>query len=87
MSESDKYIHWAETCEGGTSCDTSKTHLSDGGVHDTLLSKFVHEALGDLYKQPLYETLSHAQQKAEAHLVCTIVTGDLLTDDEHLLIS
>ena len=42
------YAHWAEARKCGTSCETSETHLSNGGIYDTLLAELVHEALRDL---------------------------------------
>ena len=43
--------HWSETSEGSTDGKTSETHLSNGGVDDTLLTELVEEALGDLDKK------------------------------------
>ena len=41
-------IHGTKTGECGAHCDTSETHLGNGGVDDTLLAELVEEALGDL---------------------------------------
>ena len=41
-------IHGTKTGECGAHCDTSETHLGNGGVDDTLLAELVEEALSDL---------------------------------------
>eukprot|EP00128_Syssomonas_multiformis_P014289 Colp12_sorted_trinity150504_noHs@3256 len=52
---------------GSANGKTSKTHLGNGGVQDTLRTELVQETLGNL--------------------VGTIVLGDLLTNNENLIIS
>ena len=41
-------IHGTKTGECGAHCETSETHLGNGGVDDTLLAELVEKALGDL---------------------------------------
>ena len=49
--------HWSETSEGSTDGKTSETHLSNGGVNDTLLAKLVEKTFRDLYSH--YEVSVH----------------------------
>jgi hypothetical protein len=43
-----QYAHRAETSETSANRNTSETHLSDGSVDDTLLTKLVEETFGNL---------------------------------------
>lgn len=87
-------LHWAQASQGCANGKTTKTHLGDGSVYDTLLAKFVQEAFCYL-KVPISVMKSARHEKggkrrtAVAHLthfIGTIVPGDFLTHHEHRLV-